>query len=102
MATWYILWLFGMFFPFWYVVPTKIWQPWRKYRVTEPHTKDTAALFSHEFKIVGKSFLEKSYSFKRKLDDRSFSGTASRLIWMKCRILFFFNHQWLLFPVFLA
>jgi hypothetical protein len=27
-AIWYILWLFGTFFPFWYVVPTKIWQPW--------------------------------------------------------------------------
>jgi hypothetical protein len=25
---WYILWLFGIFFPFWYVVPRKIWQPW--------------------------------------------------------------------------
>jgi membrane protease YdiL (CAAX protease family) len=27
-AIWYILWLFGLFFPFWYVVPRKIWQPW--------------------------------------------------------------------------
>jgi hypothetical protein len=26
-AIWYILWLFGMLFPFWYVVPRKIWQP---------------------------------------------------------------------------
>jgi hypothetical protein len=33
-AKWYILWLFGTFggylvyfFPFWYVVPRKIWQP---------------------------------------------------------------------------
>jgi hypothetical protein len=26
-AFWYILWLFGIFFPFWYVVPRKIWQP---------------------------------------------------------------------------
>jgi hypothetical protein len=25
----HILWLFGVFFPFWYVVPRKIWQPWR-------------------------------------------------------------------------
>jgi hypothetical protein len=32
---WYILWPFGIFcgyfgtfFPFWYVVPRKIWQPW--------------------------------------------------------------------------
>jgi hypothetical protein len=24
----YILWLFGIIFPFWYVVPRKIWQPW--------------------------------------------------------------------------
>jgi hypothetical protein len=24
---WYILWLFGIFFPFWYVVARKIWQP---------------------------------------------------------------------------
>jgi hypothetical protein len=23
----YILWLFGIFFPFWYVSPRKIWQP---------------------------------------------------------------------------
>jgi hypothetical protein len=41
MAIWYILqpfgkfcghlvylWLFGIFFPFWYVLPRKIWQPW--------------------------------------------------------------------------
>jgi hypothetical protein len=28
MAIWYILWLFGMFFPFWYAVPGKIWQHW--------------------------------------------------------------------------
>jgi hypothetical protein len=28
-AVWYILWLFGMFYPFWYVVPRKIWQPFR-------------------------------------------------------------------------
>jgi hypothetical protein len=27
-ANCYILWLFSMFFPFWYVVPRKIWQPW--------------------------------------------------------------------------
>jgi hypothetical protein len=27
-AIWYILRLFGIFFPFWYVVPRKIWQPW--------------------------------------------------------------------------
>jgi hypothetical protein len=32
---WYILWQvgtfyghFGIFFPFWYVAPRKIWQPW--------------------------------------------------------------------------
>jgi hypothetical protein len=25
---WDILFLFGIFFPFWYVVPRKIWQPW--------------------------------------------------------------------------
>jgi hypothetical protein len=24
---WSILWLFGLFFPFWYVEPRKIWQP---------------------------------------------------------------------------
>jgi hypothetical protein len=24
---WSILWLFGVFFPFWYLVPRKIWQP---------------------------------------------------------------------------
>jgi hypothetical protein len=27
-AVWYILWSFGIFLPFWYVVPRKIWQPW--------------------------------------------------------------------------
>jgi hypothetical protein len=27
-AIWYILWLFGIFFPFWCVVTRKIWQPW--------------------------------------------------------------------------
>jgi hypothetical protein len=26
-AFWSILWLFTIFFPFWYVVPRKIWQP---------------------------------------------------------------------------
>jgi hypothetical protein len=26
-AIWYILWPFGIFFPFWYVVQRKIWQP---------------------------------------------------------------------------
>jgi hypothetical protein len=26
-ALWDILWLFGVFFLFWYVVPRKIWQP---------------------------------------------------------------------------
>jgi hypothetical protein len=26
-AIWYILWLFGISFPFWYVVPRQIWQP---------------------------------------------------------------------------
>jgi hypothetical protein len=26
-AIWYNLWTFGIFFPFWYVVPRKIWQP---------------------------------------------------------------------------
>jgi hypothetical protein len=24
----YILWSFGIFFPLWYVVTRKIWQPW--------------------------------------------------------------------------
>jgi hypothetical protein len=28
MAIWYILWSFGIFSLFWYVVPRKIWQPW--------------------------------------------------------------------------
>jgi hypothetical protein len=31
-AIWYILWSFGIFygifFPFWYVEPRKLWQPW--------------------------------------------------------------------------
>jgi hypothetical protein len=26
-AIWDIVWSFGTFFPFWYVVPRKIWQP---------------------------------------------------------------------------
>jgi hypothetical protein len=26
-ALWYILWLFGIFFPFWTIVPRQIWQP---------------------------------------------------------------------------
>jgi hypothetical protein len=26
-AIWYILWTFGIFFTFWYLVPRKIWQP---------------------------------------------------------------------------
>jgi hypothetical protein len=25
-AIWYVFWLFGIFFPFWYVAPRKIWQ----------------------------------------------------------------------------
>jgi hypothetical protein len=28
MAIWYILWQFGIFSPFWYFGPRKIWQPW--------------------------------------------------------------------------
>jgi hypothetical protein len=29
MTIWYgMLWSFGIFFPFWFVVPRKIWQPW--------------------------------------------------------------------------
>jgi hypothetical protein len=28
MVIWYMLWSFGTFFPFWYVAPGKIWQPW--------------------------------------------------------------------------
>jgi hypothetical protein len=27
MAIWYNFWSFGIFFPIWYVVPRKIWQP---------------------------------------------------------------------------
>jgi hypothetical protein len=27
-AIWYICWSFGIFFPFWYIVERKIWQPW--------------------------------------------------------------------------
>jgi hypothetical protein len=27
-AIWYISWLFGIFFPFWYVVSITIWQSW--------------------------------------------------------------------------
>jgi hypothetical protein len=27
MPIWYILWQFGIFFPFWYDTPRKIWQP---------------------------------------------------------------------------
>jgi hypothetical protein len=30
----YILWLFGIFLPFWYVVPRKVWQPCTKARLT--------------------------------------------------------------------
>jgi hypothetical protein len=36
-SIWYILWpfgifcgTFGIFFPFWYVVARKIWQPWKE------------------------------------------------------------------------
>jgi hypothetical protein len=40
-AIWYILWLFGIFLLFWYVVPRKIWQP----RATiDPRDKTLAAL----------------------------------------------------------
>jgi hypothetical protein len=28
MAFGHILWSFGIFSPFWYIVPRKIWQPW--------------------------------------------------------------------------
>jgi hypothetical protein len=28
MAIWYTLHSFGIFFPFWFIVPRKIWQPW--------------------------------------------------------------------------
>jgi hypothetical protein len=28
MVLWYILWSFGIFSPFWCIVPRKIWQPW--------------------------------------------------------------------------
>jgi hypothetical protein len=31
-AFWYMLWLFGIVFPFWYVEPRKIWQPWCRQR----------------------------------------------------------------------
>jgi hypothetical protein len=27
-AIWYSFWSFGIFPPFWWVVPRKIWQPW--------------------------------------------------------------------------
>jgi hypothetical protein len=27
-AIWYTLWIFDIFFPFWYVGPSKIWQRW--------------------------------------------------------------------------
>jgi hypothetical protein len=27
------LWIFGLFFPFWYVAPRKIWQPWLRRRL---------------------------------------------------------------------
>jgi hypothetical protein len=27
-AIWHILWSFGIYLPFWYVAPRKIWQPW--------------------------------------------------------------------------
>jgi hypothetical protein len=30
MAIWYILWSFGIFSPFWFVVPRLIWQSWTK------------------------------------------------------------------------
>jgi hypothetical protein len=33
----YILWLFGIFSPFWYVVPRKIWQHWLPLRPSRLH-----------------------------------------------------------------
>jgi hypothetical protein len=32
MPKWYTFWLFGIFFPFWYVAARKIWQPCFKVR----------------------------------------------------------------------
>jgi hypothetical protein len=36
-AIWYILWLFGIFFPFWYVLTRKIWQPCCKVQIEKMH-----------------------------------------------------------------
>jgi hypothetical protein len=46
MTIWYILWPFGIFFPFWYVVPRKIWQPCSEGRrsVPRPNVASTAFL----------------------------------------------------------
>jgi hypothetical protein len=54
MAIWYILWSSGIFFQFWYVVPSKIWQPWSKgsflkennwFFVTDQTPRPTAAIY---------------------------------------------------------
>jgi hypothetical protein len=39
MGIWYIMWEFGIFFPFWYFVPRKIWQPWRRQAAKEKRLK---------------------------------------------------------------
>jgi hypothetical protein len=42
MDIWYILWQFGVFFPFWDIAPRKIWQPW----ITDC-TREKDKLFSY-------------------------------------------------------
>jgi hypothetical protein len=45
---WYILWLFGIFSPFWYVVPRKIWQPWSQASKNDADESDNAGVHHRE------------------------------------------------------
>jgi hypothetical protein len=40
------LWSFGIFLPFWYVAPRKIWQPW------SPQSHKKLFFFSHQTKSI--------------------------------------------------
>jgi hypothetical protein len=41
----YILWLFGIFLPFWYVVPRNIWQPLSEQRSESTKTANLKRVY---------------------------------------------------------
>jgi hypothetical protein len=85
---WYILWSFEKLFPFWYVVPRKIWQPWLASQRVFLCMYVLETQFYESFTKVLRKFYESFTKVLRKFSGKIKQKLAKAIMKLTLRIIF--------------